>query len=76
MGDSTYTPQGEEEITIELYARDVLDLLIHLQWKRLAICGFSMGGTQTPSLPLPLKQLNSFFRPGYSAASTSAASQL
>ncbi|KAJ3573438.1 hypothetical protein NP233_g2436 [Leucocoprinus birnbaumii] len=44
MGDSTYTPAGDEEITIELYARDIVDLLLHLKWPRLAICGFSMGG--------------------------------
>ncbi|KAF9443346.1 alpha/beta-hydrolase [Macrolepiota fuliginosa MF-IS2] len=52
MGDSTYTPQTDEEITIELYARDILELLIHLQWERLAICGFSMGGAIAQQLLL------------------------
>jgi hypothetical protein len=45
MGDSTFSPRGDEEITIELYARDILDLLIHLQWRQIALCGFSLGGT-------------------------------
>lgn len=44
MGDSTYAPEGDEEITIELYARDILELLIYLNWECIALCGFSMGG--------------------------------
>lgn len=44
MGESTYSTKGNEEITMELYARDILYLLTFLQWKEVGICGFSMGG--------------------------------
>ncbi|PFH54139.1 hypothetical protein AMATHDRAFT_135616 [Amanita thiersii Skay4041] len=50
MGDSTPTPSGNEEISIELLARDLLFLLTHLGWKRLAICGYSMGGVVAQQL--------------------------
>lgn len=44
MGDSSLTPAGDEEITIELLARDLLFLLKTLGWKEVALCGHSMGG--------------------------------
>src|SRR5215469_10385698 len=42
MGDSRLA--SDEDITIELLARDLLFLLRHLGWKELSLCGFSMGG--------------------------------
>jgi len=45
IGNSTYsTPEREDRITIESMARDTLELIVHLGWKEIAICGFSMGG--------------------------------
>lgn len=44
MGDSKLAHK-DENITIELLARDLLFLLEYLRWKDLSICGFSMGGT-------------------------------
>ena len=44
MGDSSLTPGGTEEITIELLARDLLALIKHVQWKDIALVGYSMGG--------------------------------
>jgi len=44
MGDSSLTLAGDEEITIELLARDLLFLLEHLGWEEIALCGHSMGG--------------------------------
>ncbi|RDB21107.1 Haloacetate dehalogenase H-1 [Hypsizygus marmoreus] len=50
MGDSTLSPTKDELINIESLARDLLVLLEHLQWKELAICGFSMGGVVAQQL--------------------------
>ncbi|CAK5265222.1 unnamed protein product [Mycena citricolor] len=47
IGHSTMTG---EEYTVDLLARDLLALLKHVGWKKLAICGFSMGGTIAQSL--------------------------
>ncbi|KAF9443345.1 alpha/beta-hydrolase [Macrolepiota fuliginosa MF-IS2] len=44
MGGSSLSPKGDEEITIELMARDLLFLLTHLKWRQVALCGHSMGG--------------------------------
>jgi len=44
MGNSSLTLAGDEEITIELLARDLLFLLEHLGWEEIALCGHSMGG--------------------------------
>ncbi|KAF8163516.1 Alpha/Beta hydrolase protein [Crassisporium funariophilum] len=44
IGSSSLSPGRDEEISIELYARDLLALLTHLRWKEVALCGFSMGG--------------------------------
>lgn len=44
MGDSTRLPGEDNEMTTESLARDLVDLLAFLEWKELAICGFSMGG--------------------------------
>ncbi|KAJ7217045.1 Alpha/Beta hydrolase protein, partial [Mycena pura] len=49
MGDSKLATKDEHH-TIELLARDLLFLLTQLQWKELAICGFSMGGVITQQL--------------------------
>ncbi|KAK7038134.1 Haloacetate dehalogenase H-1 [Favolaschia claudopus] len=48
MGDSKLA--DDEPLSIELLARDLLFLLVHLGWKELAICGFSMGGVVTQQL--------------------------
>ncbi|KAJ3573435.1 hypothetical protein NP233_g2435 [Leucocoprinus birnbaumii] len=63
MGDSSLTPAGDEEITIELLARDLLFLLIELGWKEVALCGHSMGGVVAqqmlvlPYLPISSAQI-------------------
>lgn len=44
MGNSSLSPAGDEEISIESLARDLLALLIHLKWEEVALCGYSMGG--------------------------------
>ena len=44
MGDSTASPDAVADISIETLARDLLALIIHLGWDRVAICGWSMGG--------------------------------
>lgn len=44
IGNSTLTSAKDEDITIELMARDLLLLLENLKWKEVVICGFSMGG--------------------------------
>ncbi|KAH9483869.1 hypothetical protein JR316_0003347 [Psilocybe cubensis] len=44
IGQSSLTPSGKEEITIDLLARDLAALLTHLKWTEVAICGYSMGG--------------------------------
>ena len=38
------SPAGDEDISIERLARDLLALLVHLNWKEVALCGYSMGG--------------------------------
>ncbi|KAG6878975.1 hypothetical protein C0992_006110 [Termitomyces sp. T32_za158] len=47
MGDSQLSPGKDERITLESLAHDLLALLVHLQWKDLSLCGFSMGGLCT-----------------------------
>ena len=44
MGDSTFSTKGDEKLTLEMMARDLLDLIVALNWKKVAICGYSMGG--------------------------------
>ena len=44
IGDSSLSPAGDDEISIETLARDLLALLVHLNWKEVALCGYSMGG--------------------------------
>ncbi|KAF8643810.1 hypothetical protein AX16_008828 [Volvariella volvacea WC 439] len=44
IGDSSLTPAGNEIMTMEMLARDLVHLLKHLGWQELAICGFSLGG--------------------------------
>lgn len=48
MGNSTLS--GDEELTIELMARDLLFLLKKLGWKEVALCGYSMGGSKRASM--------------------------
>ena len=38
------SPAGDEEISIESLALDLQALLVHLNWKEVALCGYSMGG--------------------------------
>lgn len=46
MGDSTYsTPARNDDINIEMMARDLFALIEHLGWNDIDILGFSMGGT-------------------------------
>lgn len=44
MGYSTLSRAGNERVTIELMARDLVELLQGLNWKEIALCGYSMGG--------------------------------
>lgn len=45
MGKSSYsTPSNGDQITVESMARDLLELVAHLGWTEIALCGFSMGG--------------------------------
>ncbi|TFK42368.1 Alpha/Beta hydrolase protein [Crucibulum laeve] len=44
IGDSSFSREGGEDMTIELLARDLLELVCYLKWEQIAICGFSMGG--------------------------------
>ncbi len=44
MGDSTLVSTEDEDLTIELLARDLVALLTHLKWKDVAVIGYSMGG--------------------------------
>ncbi|KAE9397385.1 alpha/beta-hydrolase [Gymnopus androsaceus JB14] len=50
IGDSVCSPSAVEEISIENMALDLFSLLIHLQWKEFAICGWSMGGVVAQQL--------------------------
>ncbi|KAJ3841103.1 Alpha/Beta hydrolase protein [Lentinula raphanica] len=53
IGDSSYsTASKDDDITIELMARDLLFLLQFLKFEELALCGFSMGGTVAQQLLL------------------------
>ncbi|KJA27076.1 hypothetical protein HYPSUDRAFT_35623 [Hypholoma sublateritium FD-334 SS-4] len=44
MGDSMLVPTEDEDLTIELLARDLVALLTYLEWKEVAVVGYSMGG--------------------------------
>ncbi|KAH6866210.1 Alpha/Beta hydrolase protein [Coprinopsis sp. MPI-PUGE-AT-0042] len=50
MGNSTLSTEGMEVITLEVMARDLLKLLVHLGWMEVAICGYSMGGAVAQQL--------------------------
>ena len=63
MGDSTCPDSAVEEISIETMARDLLALIVHLGWRDVALCGWSLGGVVIqqllvlpyhPSRPTPL----------------------
>ena len=50
IGDSTYsTPERNDQITMEIMARDAVALIEHIGWENVDILGFSMGGTKVPS---------------------------
>ncbi|RXW18980.1 hypothetical protein EST38_g6874 [Candolleomyces aberdarensis] len=51
MGDSTFSTKGDERLTLEMMARDLLDLIVALNWKKIVICGSSMGAQQLLVLP-------------------------
>ncbi|KAI5893667.1 alpha/beta-hydrolase [Schizophyllum commune H4-8] len=52
IGESSFANPAGDKVTIELMGRDLLELLAFLRWTRLAICGFSMGGTVVQQLLL------------------------
>ncbi|KAF9041823.1 alpha/beta-hydrolase [Hymenopellis radicata] len=56
IGDSTFASSdlsaASDQLTIESMACDLLHLLQHLEWKEIAICGFSMGGVIAQQLVL------------------------
>ncbi|KAJ7461571.1 Alpha/Beta hydrolase protein [Mycena latifolia] len=61
IGDSTSPPGsiGADEFTMETLARDLAFLIGHLEWKDVAILGFSMGGVVTQQmLVLPYHPTN------------------
>lgn len=43
------TPAKDEDISIELLAMDLHELLSHLKWPEVALWGYSMGGQSLPS---------------------------
>ncbi|KAL1681724.1 Alpha/Beta hydrolase protein [Schizophyllum commune] len=52
IGESSFADPAGDKVTIEMMGRDLLELLASLRWTRLAICGFSMGGTVVQQLLL------------------------
>ncbi|KAL1664301.1 Alpha/Beta hydrolase protein [Schizophyllum commune] len=52
IGESSFANSAGDQVTIELMGRDLLELLASLRLTRLAICGFSMGGTIVQQLLL------------------------
>lgn len=48
IGQSKFASENDE-VTIESMARDLQALLVHLQWTKVALLGFSMGGMCKPS---------------------------
>ncbi|KII89085.1 hypothetical protein PLICRDRAFT_595483 [Plicaturopsis crispa FD-325 SS-3] len=67
MGDSTYsTPSGDDEVSMESLAKDLVFLIGSLKWKEVAICGWSMGGIIVQQLALlpyhPERPVNLPFR--------------
>ncbi|CAK5267772.1 unnamed protein product [Mycena citricolor] len=60
IGDSTH---GSENITISRMARDLVELVLHLRWNEVALCGYSMGGVVAQQLLVfPLQNLPLPFR--------------
>ncbi|THU97669.1 alpha/beta-hydrolase [Dendrothele bispora CBS 962.96] len=51
IGDSKL-PKGNNAISIEIMAKDLMHLISHLGWKQVVVCGFSMGGVITQQLVL------------------------
>ncbi|KAL4248876.1 polyketide transferase af380 family protein [Abortiporus biennis] len=60
IGQSTYsTPAEGDSITIESMARDVVDLISGIGLTKVAICGYSMGGSITQQMiTLPYHSTN------------------
>ncbi|KAI5893670.1 alpha/beta-hydrolase [Schizophyllum commune H4-8] len=52
IGESTFVDVKGDDTTIESMARDLLELLRHLKWQRLALCGSSIGGAVVQQLLL------------------------
>ncbi|KAL1734359.1 Alpha/Beta hydrolase protein [Schizophyllum commune] len=52
IGESTFVNVKGDKTTIESMARDLLALLIHVGWHRLALCGSSIGGAVVQQLLL------------------------
>ncbi|KII89084.1 hypothetical protein PLICRDRAFT_40727 [Plicaturopsis crispa FD-325 SS-3] len=67
IGDSAYsTPSGDDEISLESLAKDLVFLIASLKWEEVAICGWSMGGTIVQQLAVmpyhPERPVNLPFR--------------
>ncbi|EAU88766.2 hypothetical protein CC1G_01139 [Coprinopsis cinerea okayama7 len=71
MGDSSFSTEGNEAVTLESMAKDLLELVASFGWKEVAICGYSMGGAITQQLlflpfhptnptPLPFRVTHAF----------------
>ncbi|EFI28338.1 hypothetical protein CC1G_13868 [Coprinopsis cinerea okayama7 len=59
MGGSKLTEAGDEDLSIELMARDLLRLVSHLGWSKVALIGYSMGGVIAQQLlTLPFHSTN------------------
>ncbi|KAF6763978.1 Alpha/Beta hydrolase protein [Ephemerocybe angulata] len=52
-------PAGDDVITIELLALDLLELIAHLKWPEVALLGYSMGGVIAQQLlTLPFREVS------------------
>jgi len=59
IGSSTLSEAGDEDLSIELMARDLLALVAHVGWKKVALVGWSMGGVISQQLlTLPFLETN------------------
>ena len=68
IGESTFVNVKGDKTTMESMARDLLELLRHLEWQRLALCGSSIGGDDLASLELCTKADKVVDRRGSAAA--------
>ncbi|KAL0577094.1 hypothetical protein V5O48_004886 [Marasmius crinis-equi] len=66
MGDSKASEDAVADISIETLARDLLALIVHLGWRHVAFCGWSMGGVVLQQLlTLPYHPTNPTTIPFY-----------